>query len=82
MTPEDAFNMKPAVHPCKGGHNKVNCTERQDSPCLNLDHAITSRSKTTRRKELGDGDGMWAPSSQLDAVSHLSEIHHTHPSDA
>lgn len=55
MTQEDAVNTKPAVHP-SDGVTRVNCAERQDSPSLNWDHVITSRSKKTLRK---GSEGVW-----------------------
>ncbi len=81
MSQEDAVNIEPAVHRSDGVAG-VNCAERQNGPRLNGDHIITSRSKTTLRKGFrGVAERTWAPSSQLEAVSHLSETRHTHPSD-
>lgn len=74
MSLEDAFKTKPAVH-ISNGVTGVNCAERQNGPCLNCDHIITSRSKSTRGRRVG-----WMVK-LLEAVSHLSEIHHAHMSD-
>lgn len=54
---EDAVNAKPAVHPSDRVAG-VNWAKRRDSPRLNRDHVITSRSKTSLRRGLGRG-GWW-----------------------
>lgn len=74
MSLEDAFKTKPAVH-ISNGVTGVKCAKRQNGPCLNCDHIITSRSKSTRRRRIGGLVKL------LEAVSHLSETHRAHPSD-
>lgn len=56
------------------GVTEVNCAQRHSSPRLNWDRVITGRSKTSRRKRRGRE----LPSSQREAVSHLSDSHHSH----
>ena len=66
----------------RGGRWGLNCAEKQNSPRLNRDHVITRRSKTALREGFGGfGERMWAPSTQLEAVSHLSETRHRPQSD-
>lgn len=73
MPLQDGVNVKPAEKSGRRGLTALNWAQIRSEPA-------DQRQFSGEGLE-GAGERTWPPSSQLGAVSHLSETHHTHPSD-
>lgn len=67
MSPGDAVDTRPAVHP-SDGVARVNCAVRQNSPRLSCDHVMTGRSKAALGKGLARGRGLGRLSLRLSVI--------------